>query len=157
MTLEQSLPIGKTLHMHVKFGTFINNHIQIWMLFFDTLTNTKYSKDHIMLCNSPLFFNSIINPSCCFACCAKIWKDIEAHVKHGINKGMHEHLAIGRCNVPIVAKCPPWMGKVQHPWWIWRCMNTSTKTNWQIYLWLLGKFEGNLAREVGKRGFSQKR
>jgi hypothetical protein len=77
------------------------------MLFFETLTNTKYSKDHIMLCNISLFFNSIIIPSCCFACCAKIRKDIEAHAKHGINKGMHEHLAIGRCNVPIVAKCPP--------------------------------------------------
>jgi hypothetical protein len=33
--------------------------------------------------------------------------DIEASFQHGIHEGMHEHLAVDRCGVPIVAKCPP--------------------------------------------------
>jgi hypothetical protein len=55
-------------------------------------------------------FTSIINPSCCFACCIEIRKDIEAHVDHGIHKGMHEHLVVDKCDDLVVAKCPPWMG-----------------------------------------------
>jgi len=41
--------------VHVRFGMLMNGHVQIWMLFFDTLTKLKYSKDHIMLCSIPLF------------------------------------------------------------------------------------------------------
>jgi hypothetical protein len=41
--------------MHIEFGTLMNGHIQIWMLFFDTPMNIRYSKDHIMLCSVPLF------------------------------------------------------------------------------------------------------
>jgi hypothetical protein len=69
MTLERSLFIGKTLHpctlnlflteIDIQFGTFINGHVQIWMFLFNILTNTKYSKNHIMLC-SILFFLSIL-------------------------------------------------------------------------------------------------
>ncbi len=77
--------------------------------------------------------------------------DIEANSQHGIHEGMHEHLAIDKCNVPVVAKCPPWMGEVQHPWWIWRRTNMFAKNNWQIFLWLLIKSEGDSAWEVGER------
>lgn len=56
VTLEQSLLIKKTLHMHVGFGMLMNGYIQIWMFFFDTLMNTGYSKDHIMLCSIPFFY-----------------------------------------------------------------------------------------------------
>jgi len=41
--------------VHIRFGMLTNDHIQIWMLIFNILTNTRYSKDHIMLCNIPLF------------------------------------------------------------------------------------------------------
>jgi hypothetical protein len=34
-------------------------------------------------------------------------KDIEAHDNHGIHKGMHEHLAIDKCGVLVVAKYIP--------------------------------------------------
>jgi hypothetical protein len=38
-----------------KLGMLTNGHVQTWMLLFDILTNITYSKDHIMLCNIPLF------------------------------------------------------------------------------------------------------
>jgi hypothetical protein len=41
--------------MHGRFGMLMNGHVQIWMLRFDTLTNIRYSKYHIMLCSIPLF------------------------------------------------------------------------------------------------------
>jgi len=65
-----------------------------------------------------LFFTSIINPSCYFACWIEVWGDIEACAECGIHKGMHEHLIVDRCSVPVVAKCPLLMGEVQQPWWI---------------------------------------
>jgi hypothetical protein len=52
-------------------------------------------------------FTSIINPPYCFACCAKIQRNIEVCAEHGIHKRMHEHFAIDECGVLIVAKCPP--------------------------------------------------
>ncbi len=41
--------------MHIRFGMLMNGHVQIWMLLFNTLMNIRYLKDHIMLCNIPLF------------------------------------------------------------------------------------------------------
>jgi hypothetical protein len=41
--------------MHGRFGMLMNGYVQIWMLLFNTLMNIRYSKDHIMLCNIPLF------------------------------------------------------------------------------------------------------
>jgi hypothetical protein len=46
--------------MHVRFGMLMNDHVQTWMLLFDILTNIMYSKDHIMLCNIPLFLLIIL-------------------------------------------------------------------------------------------------
>jgi hypothetical protein len=46
--------------MHVGFGTFMNNHVQIWMFLFYFLTNTRYLEYHIMLCNIPLFLLIIL-------------------------------------------------------------------------------------------------
>jgi len=41
------------------------------------------------------------------ACCEEIGRDVEAHVERGINKRMHEHFAVDRCSVLVVAKSPP--------------------------------------------------
>jgi hypothetical protein len=38
-----------------RLGMLTNGHVQTWMLLFDILTNIRYSKDHIMLCDIPLF------------------------------------------------------------------------------------------------------
>ncbi len=81
--------------------------LEFWMLIFNTSMNTRYSKHHIVLCNIPWIFTSIINPSYCFACCAKIRGDLEANSQCGIHEGMHEHLAIAKCSIQVVAKCPP--------------------------------------------------
>ncbi len=34
-----------------------------------------------------------------------IQRDIEVNSQDGIHEGMHEHLNVDKCDVPIVAKC----------------------------------------------------
>ncbi len=104
---------------------------------------------HTKLCYcmfSIIFLNFVM----VMKCDAKIWRNTQACFVCWINKGVHEYPYVDRCSLLAMAKCLPWMGEVQHPWWIWRCASISTKNDWKIYFRLLGKPQRKTTREIGQ-------
>jgi hypothetical protein len=148
----QSLHIRKILHMHEGYGTHTKGLVRIWMCFFDILKNTRYQNQQLVfiqsydiICFSIIFISFVV----VMKCVAKNWRNTQACFECWIKKGMHEHPPIDTWSLPTLVKCLPWMGEVEHPWWIWRCANTSPKIDWKICFWLFGEPQGKTIREAG--------
>ncbi len=107
----------------------------------------------IQSCDTVCFSITFLSFFVFMKCVGEIWKNTQTYFECWINKGVHEYPYVD-C-FPMVAECPPWMGKVQHPWWIWRCPNTFAKTNCKIYFWLFSKLQGKKLKKLAKGLFSK--